>query len=109
MSESLLQTEKKCYVTGSPVNLHKHHIYAGIGRRQKSEEWGCWVWLRADWHNMANYGVHFNKILDRELKAKCQVAFERKYGHEKFMEVFGKNYVEDGNDAENLFDREFDP
>ena len=56
-------------------------------------EWGCWVWLRADWHNMADYGVHFNKELDTWLKLEAQAAFEAKYGHQKFMDVFGKNYL----------------
>lgn len=92
MSESIMQNDYECYITGSRINLHRHHIYAG-GRRQASEKWGCWVWLRFDWHNGASYGVHFNKDLDRKLKAECQERFERLYGHEKFMEVFGKNFM----------------
>ena len=109
LAPSLLQNEKRCYKSGITQDLALHHIYGGIGRRSKSGEWGCWVWLHPRWHTESPTGVHFDKEFDRELKAKCQVAFERKYGHEKFMEVFGKNYVEDGNNAENLFDREFDP
>ena len=61
--------------------------------RQKADKWGCWVWLSADWHNMSNYGVHFNKELDLKLKKEMQEAFEKKYSHEKFMEVFHKNYL----------------
>lgn len=58
-----------------------------------SEQYGTWVWLRADWHNLSDYGVHFNKELDRKLKVLTQEKFEEKYGHEKFMQVFGKNYL----------------
>jgi len=92
MSKSIMQSEKKCYITGATQNLHKHHIFFGC-RRSTSEKWGCWVWLRADYHNMSNYGVHFNHDLDVWLKQRCQRRFEKLYGHEKFMEVFGKNYL----------------
>ena len=92
MGKSLLQDEKKCYITGATENLHQHHIFKG-SRRKASDKWGCWVWLRADWHNMADYGVHFNKELDTWLKLEAQAAFEAKYGHQKFMDVFGKNYL----------------
>lgn len=92
MLKSLLQDEKKCYITGSTENLHQHHIFAG-NRRNASDRWGCWVWLRADWHNMASYGVHSNKELDDRLKQEAQAAFEKIHGHQKFMDVFGKNYL----------------
>ena len=94
MAKSLLQDEKKCYITGGTENLHQHHIFAG-SRRRASDKWGCWVWLRWDWHNGASYGVHNNPALERQLKQLCQMEFEKLYGHEKFMEVFGKNYLEE--------------
>jgi hypothetical protein len=90
--KSILQDEKKCYVSGATENLHKHHIFKG-GRRKASDKWGCWVWLRADWHNMSDYGVHFNPKLDSRLKCEAQAAFEKLHGHQKFMDVFGKNYL----------------
>lgn len=90
--KSLMQDEKKCYVTGSKINLHQHHIFAGTNRKN-SDKYGCWVWLRADWHNMSSYGVHFNKDLDLKLKKECQKKFEERYSHEKFMQVFRKNYL----------------
>lgn len=92
MPESIMQDKKECWITGSTSGLHRHHIYAG-SRRNASEEWGCWVWLRGDWHNLSSYGVHFNTAFDRELKALCQEKFEALYGRERFMEVFGKNYL----------------
>lgn len=42
MTPSLLQTEKQCYVTGSRIQLDKHHIYHG-SRRKAADKWGCWV------------------------------------------------------------------
>ena len=92
MSKSLLQNEKKCYITGAINNLHQHHIYMGANRKN-ADKWGCWIWLRADWHNMSNYGVHFNRELDLKLKRECQKKFEELYDHETFMKVFHKNYL----------------
>lgn len=92
MSFSIMQRDKQCYVTGATENLHKHHIFQGC-RRSASEKWGCWVWLRADYHNMSDHGVHSDHEFDMRLKKECQQEFEALYGHEKFMEVFGKNYL----------------
>ena len=91
MSKSLLQPdgEKQCYLTGCQSGLDKHHIYAGPNRRQ-SEQWGCWVWLKHSIHMTLH---DRDKSLDYALKEQCQQAFEEQYGHEKFMEVFGKNYL----------------
>lgn len=90
--ESIMQDKKECYITGDTQGLHKHHVFAG-SRRQASDEWGCWVWLRADWHNLSDYGVHFNHDLDMRLRRETQEKFESLYGREKYMEVFGKNYL----------------
>ncbi len=92
--KSIMQTKKECFITGYIYNLHKHHIFEGTANRRLSEQYGLWVWLRADWHNLADYGVHFNKELDRKLKVLAQEKFEEKYGHNKFMEVFKKNYID---------------
>lgn len=92
MAKSILQRDKECFITGSAEGLHKHHIFRG-SRRQAAEKWGCWVWLRGDWHNMADYGVHNNPELDMGLKRAAQTKFEELHGHDKFMEVFGKSYL----------------
>ena len=89
---NLLQDNKQCYITGQVINLHRHHVFQGP-RRKASEKWGCWVWLTAEMHNMSNKGVHFNRELDIRIKQDMQRAFEAKHGHDKFMEVFGKNYL----------------
>ncbi len=95
MAKSIMQTDKECYITHSTSELHRHHIFYGNANRKKSERYGCWVWLRSDWHNMADYGVHFNHGLDTYLKQECQRKFESIYGHEKFMSVFHRNYLEE--------------
>lgn len=90
--DSILQDEHECYICGAREGLHKHHIYPG-SRRKASDAWGCWVFLRYDWHNGSNYGVHKDAALSLRLKQECQERFEELYGRDKFMEVFGKNYL----------------
>ena len=51
---------------------------------------GAAGWLRADYHNMSRYGVHFNHSLDMRIKRETQKRFEELYGHYAFMWAFGK-------------------
>lgn len=89
-ANSILQpTEHECWVTGSQTDLDLHHIYHGP-RRKAADEWGCWVWLRHDVH-MTLHSCATD--LDNGLKRLCQERFEKLYGHDKFMEVFGKSYL----------------
>jgi len=85
--------EKKCYVTGATTGLHKHHIFGGANRKL-SEQYGLYMYLIPEYHNMSNAGVHFNREFDLRLKREAQVKFEQQYGNrEKFIEVFGKSYL----------------
>lgn len=94
MAKSIMQTEKCCYVTGSTNNLHCHHIFGGANRKY-SESYGFKVYLRADYHNMSNYGVHFDHDFDIRLKQECQRKFEKTHTRQEFMNIIGKNYLED--------------
>ena len=94
MSESILSNEKLCFACYTPLNLHKHHIFYGIGNRSRSEEFGCWVYLCDRHHNMSDDGVHFNKPFDITLKKYCQEKWEEVHGdREKFIRTFGKSYL----------------
>ena len=92
MSKSILQpeNEKKCYISGSQHDLDCHHCFAGTANRKIADKYGLWVWLRHDIHA----DLHDrNKELDYQLKRDAQKAFEKIYGHDKFMELFRKNYL----------------
>lgn len=94
--ENLLQGQiKECFFTREPreENLCIHHVYRGAFR-DKSTEYGCWIWLRPEWHNQTNYSVHNDKKLEMKLQAMCQMAFEDKYNHELFMKEFRRDYIE---------------
>lgn len=93
--KSILQTDKACFLSGCTVQLEQHHIFAGPNRKN-SDKYGLWVWLRHDLHNEPPMGAHHNEALNNVLKMLGQMAFERKHSHEKFMQVFGRNYLEEG-------------
>ena len=90
--DSILQGDtRECYLTGATDGLHRHHIYFGTPNRKISEANGFWVWLRWDWHNGAEYGVHFNRDLDLKLKRECQE--EETHSREEFRKLIGKSYL----------------
>lgn len=93
--DSILQTEKVCYITGQTNNLHRHHIFAG-GRRKISEENGFVVYLAGWLHNQSNEGVHGKNghELDLMLKRHCQMAYEKDHSREEFIRLIGKNYLD---------------
>lgn len=72
--------------------LHSHHIFEAANRRW-SEKYGLKIWLCPKHHNMSNEGVHFNKALNLQIKQIAQREFEDTYGHDKFMKIFGRNYL----------------
>ena len=92
MAKSIMSNKKECFVCGTTVGIHKHHIYGGPNRKL-SEKYGCWVYLCGPHHNLSDAGIHFNKELNKAMKEYCQVKFESMYGHDYFMQVFRKNYL----------------
>lgn len=71
------------------ANVHIHHVFGGA-RKALSEKYGFVIPLRADWHDMADYGVHFNKELDRRLKSDCEDYYLAHIGsREDFIREFG--------------------
>ena len=89
MKPSIMQTEKKCFITGYEGRLDKHHCFHGP-RRKAADKYGCWVWLRHDIHMELHQQ---NPELDRMIQRACQDRFEEIYSHEEFMEIFGKSYI----------------
>ena len=90
-----MQDVKVCYVTGATSQLHRHHIYFGVANRKLSEKFGLWVWLRYDWHNMSDYGVHSDRALDLCLKREGQEKAMEHYGWgvDDFIKIFRRSYL----------------
>lgn len=94
---SILQSERVCYITGRTDQLHKHHIYGGPNRKV-SDKNGFWVWLTYDFHNGNNPdAVHNNpnKGWDLKLKQDCQGEYEKTHSRAEFKALIGRNYLED--------------
>lgn len=95
--KSILQDEKKCFITGRTDNLENHHIFGGKPNRKNSERYGLKVWLTHEWHNEPPNGAHHNKKTADYLKEEGQKAFERVHGNrEDFVKIFGRNYLGKG-------------
>ena len=90
--KSVIQKEKECFFCGSTQSLECHHIFFS-SLRPASDRCGMKVWLCQFHHRDQKNGVHGNRELDLKLKRKAQEVFEAKHGHEKFMQVFGRNYL----------------
>lgn len=101
MSKSIIQDdEKHCFVCGKPA-VHTHHcIHAPRGARDKADKYGLTVRLCWDCHE-GTFGVHGSKgaYLDKALEKIAQKRFELTYGHQMWMEVFGKNYLIDESEV----------
>ena len=91
--KSILQNEARCYFCGSTVGLEVHHCMFGRGQRQLSEKHGLTVYCCYRCHRDNHWGVHGNRQMDLTLKKLSQKVFEKKYGHEKWMNVFKRNYL----------------
>lgn len=90
MSKSIMQNEEVCYISGSRMQLDKHHCMHGGANRKLAEKYGLWVWLRHDIHMRLH---DQDKELDRKLEQDAQKAFENKYSREEWMHLFRKNYL----------------
>lgn len=97
MAQSIMQKiedgkeVRKCYLTGRTDNLDKHHCMNGPFRK-KAEAYGLWIFLQHDVH-MKLHQTPQGQNVAIWLKQQAQEAFERKYGHEKWMTEFKKNYL----------------
>lgn len=93
MLDSIIQREKRCFVTGSEVNLDSHHVFKG-SRRKHSEKHGLKIWLRHDVHMKMHDHSKPYETLENDLKAIAQQAFEDNGGtREEFMRIFGCSYL----------------
>ena len=90
-----MQEERECYITQSTTRLHKHHIFGGTANRRLSEEFGLWIWLRADWHVGTPYSIHNNPMLMKRIQREGQLKAMECYGWSEadFRKVFGRSFL----------------
>lgn len=90
--QSVMQKQKRCYLTNSTVGLEKHHVMNGTGLRDKAEKYGLWVWLTADMHRWIHNTPDGRKYA-YTLKAEAQRVFEQTHTRAEWMANFHKNYI----------------
>lgn len=88
---ALFPQDRECYFCGSTQGLERHHIFGGVANRPLSEKYGLYLNLCKNCH----LSVTDNKdiILVNQIKEDAQRRFEALWGHDKFIEVFGRNYL----------------
>lgn len=100
--KSILQDkgDRRCYLCillednwATYSYLEEHHIFFSKHLRALSEKYGLKVYLCLKHHRNGPLAVHNNQKYRRLLEKKGQQAFEAKYSHREFMEVFGENYL----------------
>jgi len=102
MSRSIMQRKdgtcylcKKLYMGDWIQPTHEHHIMFGSADRKLSEHYGLKVYLCLGHHEMSKEAVHEDKEMNLILRRDAERAFIKKYSFEKWMEVFGKNYLDE--------------
>lgn len=108
--KSIIQDEKKCFITGRTYWLEEHHIFFGRPKRKLSEKYGLKVYLSREFHR-GTKGIHSgNRELDLKLKRIAQQKFEEVYTfndlpykaiatlkqgdmRSAFINMFGENYL----------------
>lgn len=103
MSKSIIQEKSggECYLcdlflgidTPAPIR-EEHHVMHGTANRRLAEHYGLKVYLCPYHHRSGPQAAHRCSQTDILLKRAAQRAFERKYSRKKWMEVFGRNYMD---------------
>ena len=90
--QSIIQSEKECFICHNTIGLHDHHIF-GAANRKWSEKYGLKIWLCPRCHNMSDDGIHFRKDLMLKVKQIGQRKFGETHTREEFLRIFGRNYL----------------
>ena len=86
---SILQKdESKCFLCPCKTKLDKHEAFGG-SNRQKSMQWGLVYYLCRKCHSKAD----LDKEIKQYLHDNAREQFIKKYSKAKFIEEFGKMYI----------------
>ena len=91
--KSIIQKDRECFLCGSTSQLERHHCIHGTAGRKLADKYGLTVFLCSYHHRDNKHGVHGDAELDLWFKQLAQNCFEIVWGHDKWMEVFKKNYL----------------
>ena len=83
--------ETRCFICGRMTGLERHHVLGGPNRKW-SEKYRLTVMLCHE-HHTGKDGAQYNRKLGDSLKRLAQIAFEARYSHAEWMDIFRKNYL----------------
>ena len=86
--------DDRCFWCNKYGPVEWHHIFGGADR-DNSTKYGLVVPLCHSCHNEPPNGMHFNEENNKELKKRGQRVFECLWGHDRFIEIFQENYLDD--------------
>lgn len=102
MKSILHKKDGTCYLcrklhhySGQYSYTEEHHVFEGTANRKLSEKYGLKVYLCLFHHREGPEAVHMNKVNDLILKMDAQKEFEQTHSREEFMNIFGKNWLEE--------------
>lgn len=93
--ESIIQTEKCCFLCGSTKNLNLHHCIHGVAHRKISDQEGLTIYLCVKHHTGSKEAVHLNPSLDLEIKQLAERVWLEKHNNNigLWMKLFRRNYL----------------
>ena len=83
--------DTECYICGWKGDVIRHEVFYGTANRQNSKRFGCWCNLCVPCHQ----AIHTNpecKYADEALKKTTYEIFCKRYGKERFRDIFGRFY-----------------
>ena len=93
MAKSIITDDMHtCMICGTTRNIEVHHCVFGVANKKLSDKYGLVVPLCVDCHR-GRKGVHQCRAVDLKIKQLAQKKFEELYDREKWMQLFGRNYL----------------
>lgn len=92
--EFSIMPKNDLYSTKRETGLVRHEVFYGTGKRELSIKYGLVIFLTPKMHNMSNQGIHFDREFDLNVKKIAQAKFEETHTREEFINIFGKNYLD---------------
>lgn len=79
------------------IELVRHEIFHGSGRREKSKEYGLWITCCPTCHSILHSNPKCSDNISLQRQAQHQAMEKYGWTTKDFIKIFGKNYLEEEN------------
>jgi len=86
-------TDGTCYICGCDIGTERHEVF-GASNRENSKHYGLWINVCPYCHRLSPSSIHLAPEKHIGLKAEAQELFEEEHPEKDFLEIFGRNYLE---------------